>query len=371
MNINHTNYEEFIIDYLDNKLNPVDTANLLLFLEQNPEIKEEMQDMGDFTLTAELSEHLGFKESLYQPNDIDALNLSTDNYPHYFIAASEGDLSSEGISKLNSFLLTHPELKEEYKLYAYCKVKPQARIVYPEKDKLKIKQKSVFIRYYFATGIAAGILLLATVYFRLTPDNDSALDKALRNSVEYQATHKGSKITQTAVEENKQKAVIEEQTEGTGKKQVTVKDMPKPVKQSATANETKHQAPIKKIGSKPMIINTTPLISENNTRSFYSDLYDDIRLSQELALANEEDREELNERQMNQQRVSGVKTGRILSSVIRSGEQIASQIPESLNVWLLADIGIQGFNFFTNNDYKIERSYAGSGNFKNIAVVEK
>jgi hypothetical protein len=371
MNINHTNYEEFIIDYLDNKLSPVDTANLLLFLEQNPEIKEEMQDMGNFTLKAELSEHLGFKESLYQPNDVDALNLSPDNYPHYFIAASEGDLSSEGISRLNSFLLAHPELREEYKLYTYCKVKPQSRIVYPEKDKLKIKQKSVFIRYYFATGIAAGLLLLATVYFRLTPDNDSALDKALRSSVEYQATHEGNKTARTAVEENKQTAVIEEQTEGSVKKQVTIKDMPKPAKKSTTANEIKHQTPIKKIGSKPMIINTTPLISDNHTRSFYSNLYDDIRLSQELALANEEDTEELNERQMHQQRISGVKTGRILSSVIRSGEQIAAQIPESLNVWLLADIGINGFNFITNNDYKLERSYAGSGTFKNIAVVEK
>ena len=43
MEININNYEVYVIDFIDGMLNEIDTANLLIFLDQNPALKEEFE----------------------------------------------------------------------------------------------------------------------------------------------------------------------------------------------------------------------------------------------------------------------------------------------------------------------------------------
>ena len=43
MEININNYEVYVIDFIDGMLNEIDTANLLIFLDQNPVLKEEFE----------------------------------------------------------------------------------------------------------------------------------------------------------------------------------------------------------------------------------------------------------------------------------------------------------------------------------------
>lgn len=370
MEINLSNYEEFVIDYLDNKLGPLETAQFLLFLEEHPEIKIEIENIEDYTIHANNNESLGFSESLIQPNDTEAVKLNIQNYSHYFVAANEGDLSATGLAAIENFLLDHPELNKEYRLYSVCKLIPEKGTIFPQKERLKIKPKSFFIRNYFATGIAAGLLLLAAVYFKLTPDNEDALSKALNVSVQQQATNDKAPVVHETITKTKPKSEVEKKTVDTENSS----NQPKHKTESSKKNteiKPSNNTPVRKVNTKPVILNTTPIIAENKTRNFYSDLYEDIKLSQELALATEEDNEELAEREAPQQKLAGVKTGRILSSVIRSGEQIANQVPEVLNAWLVADIGIKGFNFLTNNNYTIDRSYTTGGSIKRLAVVEK
>jgi hypothetical protein len=52
MSINRNNYETYLIDYLDGTLHPNEVAEVLLFLEQHADIKQEFEAMGGVVLPA-------------------------------------------------------------------------------------------------------------------------------------------------------------------------------------------------------------------------------------------------------------------------------------------------------------------------------
>ena len=50
MKINHDNYESILMDYLDGNLSDVERMDVDLFLQQNPEIAEQISDLSDVVL---------------------------------------------------------------------------------------------------------------------------------------------------------------------------------------------------------------------------------------------------------------------------------------------------------------------------------
>jgi hypothetical protein len=405
MDINIDNYEVFIIDYLDGKLNPLDTAQLLVFLENHPGLKDEFEDLRMITISPDEKEVFGFNEALKQPSDNDAVNLSMLNYQHYFIADIEGDLTPTGHHLLNNFLNEHPELHSEYQLFKATKLIPDKKIKFPQPDILKTIAKSqtggkrLFMRYYFAAGIAASLLLLFTIWLKLTPGTESDLDKNLSNSIARQAE------TQFSDEENKAssssqnnagKTEAELQNSSTkpaNPKQEKINSQQNPGKPVQTSPKQEHKAvkatqgtktqegkglnmspgKIIKIEQKGVIINNTPLYSENRTRNFYSDLYDDIKLSQELTMIEKEenDQNDYTAQTGSHEKKAAVTAGRLLNSIITSGEQIAQQIPGSLNGWLFADLSVKGFNLLTNNSYVIDRKINDKGKVEYLKLKKE
>ena len=53
MKINRNNYEAFLIDFLDGTLDAVLVAELMLFLEANPDIREEFDGIEDVSLESQ------------------------------------------------------------------------------------------------------------------------------------------------------------------------------------------------------------------------------------------------------------------------------------------------------------------------------
>ncbi len=369
MDINLDNYEVFIIDYIDNKLGPLETAELLLFLENHPGLKDEFEDLKTISVTPPTEETFGFSESLKQPSDIDAVNLSIHNYTHYFIAAIEGDLSVTGYNLVNQFLEKHPELKSEYNLFKSCKIKPDYSAHFPNAQKLKVIKKTVFIKYYLAAAMAASFLLLLTVFVRLTPETKEDLNKTLLISIEQQAMTDGTTKIVKKEKEKEQKADNPEKSKEESQVQKKSPSTDKEIEKKSPVIEQKARiAPIRKIEKKNMIINTTQLISENKTMNFYSNLYEDIQLAQELAMAEQEDNEQLLAEKTSQNNIRNIKAGRIINSVISSGEQLAEQLPQSVNGWLFADLGVKGFNLLTNNNYAINRSFNQNGKIELLKI---
>lgn len=223
MNINKHNYEAFFLDYHEGNLTPQQVADLLLFVEQHPELKEEFESFESFSLedfssyTFENKQELKKEVTLqnkyeYFARSVDeTLTITETNlleqflkqHPQYFpelelfrktklvsdeavvfenkdqlkqiafksskslngnweemmIAASEGLLTKEEFSLFKQQLSADPEMRENFSLYEKTKLQPEISVVFENKKILKRKEKRVIPFYYYLSAAAAILLL--------------------------------------------------------------------------------------------------------------------------------------------------------------------------------------------------------------------
>lgn len=141
MNINRNNYEAFFLDYYDGGLSPVEVAEMLVFLQENPDLENIFEDYKEIILSGGggvFPEKLILKKK-YTESEIETIlasEITKDNCNHFFIVEMEGILSSEQKNRLDIFLLKNPELKNVYVLFQKCKLQAEA-INFEEKQLLK------------------------------------------------------------------------------------------------------------------------------------------------------------------------------------------------------------------------------------------
>lgn len=361
--ININNYEEWIVNYLDGNLSPVEAAELFLFLEIHPELNEDIDELRKMMVVADSNLTYGFSEALKLNYDADASQLSSDNYIYYFTAAIEGDLSAKGTETLNLFIAQHPELASEWALLQQCKVEAPVYLTYPVKESLKIKPKVTLFPYYLRwAAAAASVLILISVFVRLEPETSESLENRIginelpvqEPPVKQQEKDKAAKGNENPSAKDSEKAIDEKSASPSIKKE-TVKEI-LPVRTE--------QTPINNLPSlKPTINNAQPF--EGNMRNNYTSLYNDIRLSQELMLAYAEKQE-----QQVTEEGQGIRLGRRVNSYIQSGTQVANQVSDSFGGWMLADLGVKGYNILTDNEVKLIREVRQDGSTGNVRLED-
>jgi hypothetical protein len=130
MEINKHNYEAFFLDYHEGNLTPQQVADLLLFVEQHPELKEEFESFENVTLEDFSSYNYKDKQDLKKE-----INLA--NKEEYFIHSVEGTLNNTEQDLLNNYLEQHPQFLNEFNLFQKTKLVADTNIVFTEKEKLK------------------------------------------------------------------------------------------------------------------------------------------------------------------------------------------------------------------------------------------
>jgi hypothetical protein len=141
VNITRNNCESFFLDYYEKNLSPVGVAEVLFFLEENPDLKEVFESYEAIFLEQDKTNFPG-KESLKKKSLSDEMEsvlsseINKTNCELFFAASAEGTLSAEQASKLSIFLLQHPELQKEFNLFQKCKLNPD-KIVFENKNLLK------------------------------------------------------------------------------------------------------------------------------------------------------------------------------------------------------------------------------------------
>jgi hypothetical protein len=232
MNINKHNYEAFFLDYHEGNLSPQQVADLLLFVEQHPELKEEFESFENFSLEDfsfyEFDNKQGLKKEITEQNREEYFMRSVDQslnaaetellltylkqHPQYaaeldlfqktrlvpdtniffenreslkkvsetadqlLISAVEGLLSKQEHSLLNQQLEVDVELRKDLALYQKTKLKADLSVVYKNKEDLKRSEKKVIPFFYYVSGVAAAILLLMglSFLFNKTAEQDIA-----------------------------------------------------------------------------------------------------------------------------------------------------------------------------------------------------
>lgn len=193
--INRNNYEVYLIDYMDGKLDAVQVSELLLFLEQNPDIKETFEGLNTVHIAEE--EPVSFnKEFLKKPPFAE---VKHDYYP-LLVGAIENTISKEEKQQLDTAKRIYPQLVKEEELFRLTLVTPDLSVTYPLKKELR-KPVPLLTDFSMIIRLAAAILLLAGGwwFFRTAPVLVADGNKPAQPN---KAVISGGQIAQTPVEGN-------------------------------------------------------------------------------------------------------------------------------------------------------------------------
>ncbi len=166
--LNRNTYEIWFLDYLDGQLNEEQLNVLLDFVEQNPDLKQELQNIKGITLLSG-DELLDRKDTLLKSgNDIPGIAA----IDQLCIARMENDLTAEEAARFDSRRSEDRKLEENYQAFNLTRLAPATAVIYPDKNTLR--KKTVFFSPWVITAISsAAIILLAWVLWPTSPEKSS------------------------------------------------------------------------------------------------------------------------------------------------------------------------------------------------------
>lgn len=145
MEINIHNYEAYFLDFYEGRLSEEEMKCVLSFVEQNPLLKNSFFEYENIALQPDSGLKFAEKDFLKKGNALSIVNES--NVNEYLILESEKLITSEQAIALEHFLVLHPHLEKDRKLFNASKVIADQNIVFPFKENLKHQPGELLIRF--------------------------------------------------------------------------------------------------------------------------------------------------------------------------------------------------------------------------------
>ena len=145
------NYEAFYLDFLEGNLNEVDSALFLEFLEANPELKMESEELPVFH-KSEINLDEITKSELKQPLFTDV--ISDVNIDYFLIAQMEGLLSEAKNEELELFIEGNEKLISDQRILKATFFEVDETVVYTNKEELKRNEELIQPLY---TDVISGV----------------------------------------------------------------------------------------------------------------------------------------------------------------------------------------------------------------------
>jgi len=134
MQIDRSNYEVWLIDWLDGKLDEGQINSLQSFLKDNTDLRDEYEDFGIFQLKPA-------KDTFHHKNHLKktAANLTESQFEYLCAAYLENDLLPDQISELNEAISGSPGKRRSFELIQKMKLIPE---VVPFKGKRRLIKRT-------------------------------------------------------------------------------------------------------------------------------------------------------------------------------------------------------------------------------------
>jgi anti-sigma factor RsiW len=158
MNINRHNYEEYFILYMDNELHSDERRMVEAFIQQHPDLKEELDLLLQYKLVPDTTITFSDKEELMKVNGDTPVTLT--NYEEWLVLYMDNELSAEQKATVEKFIADNPTVKEDLVLLQRTQLQPE-EIIFADKASLYRKEEKVRplpVRWWRLT--AAAVLLL-------------------------------------------------------------------------------------------------------------------------------------------------------------------------------------------------------------------
>lgn len=146
--ITKNNYESYLLDYIEQNLSPDMVAELMLFLEQNPALKAELDNFENTTLNT--------NENIVFNNKTALKQIAVEDLMIAEIEGLNGTVESKLLQKEIAENSAYASL---FKTYQKTILKPE-EVVFENKSALKQKETKVIPLYYWAASAAAVLLLI-------------------------------------------------------------------------------------------------------------------------------------------------------------------------------------------------------------------
>jgi hypothetical protein len=204
MIVNRENYEEYFILYLDNELDAAGRREVEDFIARNPDLKEELDLLGQFRLSPDQDIVFPGKSGLLK-NESNKL-VNADNYNEWLLLYTDNELTADQKKEVELFIQNHPAVQKELAGYLQAKLIPET-LVYPGKENLYRREVTVRQVYWWRIA-AAAILVLATGAFFLSRMNKGGTESSpVEMAVTKQPDPSGQKPLITKTPADKQPVV--------------------------------------------------------------------------------------------------------------------------------------------------------------------
>ena len=217
MKINRNNYEVYFINYIEGNLDEKLVDDFLEFLQQNPDLKEELLLFQSVSLEPEEIQ-FNKKEKLYK-NKFDLEN----HFNQASVALLEGDLTNDEKAEFENYLNSHPDKKKEFQLLEKTKLQPDLSIKFSKKNSLYHRPAGRSL-IMWSVRIAAVLVLAFTFFVLANRYTNNQLKESQVADVEKKVPQKGtSEETQqqiVAPEKEVQKKEIESENKPTEPKEI-------------------------------------------------------------------------------------------------------------------------------------------------------
>lgn len=259
-NIDRHNYEAFLLDYLEQNLSPNMVAELMVFLEQHPDLKQELDELQAFEVL----------EPTSLPFDNKSM-LKKDALDNLMIAEIEGINTPLESKTLKQILKADKIAKNDFQLFKQTKLKSK-KVIFKDKPSLK-KEAAIIPLKWFKHAAAAVIVMTILIQgiddgstvdnqFQMATFNPVPISKNLFTAKETTDKIKATAATINPVKQKKQvvnnkktdSIIVEIEDEPLAKNIVVEKDsiviLPTPVhkKEKLLAAKENEKEPILTVG---------------------------------------------------------------------------------------------------------------------------
>lgn len=169
MVINRHNYEAYLLDYMEGNLANHEVDAVLLFLEENPDVKAEFEGIEESVIPVEKSNFIA-KDSLKKDLSYDIEGVT--RFEQLSIAYLENDINKTELEELNGIINKSEHKALEHQTIQSIKLSPVSNIEYPYKRQLKHYQLPKFRFLAIATmSVAASAAALVGLSVLLRTEN--------------------------------------------------------------------------------------------------------------------------------------------------------------------------------------------------------
>ncbi|SFN85802.1 hypothetical protein SAMN05428949_3674 [Chitinophaga sp. YR627] len=162
VNINISNYEEFLLSAIDGELTGEERAALEAFMDLHPEIRKELALLESTKLQPDTTMQFDARDMLYRKSDV----LSATNYERFLLDYVDNELSTAERTQLEALISQHPHIQQELSLLQAARLTPDLTVTFENKASLYKKEQTRVRPLWWWSAAAA---VVAGLSFWLIP----------------------------------------------------------------------------------------------------------------------------------------------------------------------------------------------------------